>query len=163
MQNDENTEEVQLETQDEQVVEETTESEPQSEEAKEEGVKLSPAEYRHYLKWKNGDKPSPKKVVQPQTSSPSNVEETVLLANGMPEDLLNELKAVARARNLNSLIKAQNDPIFVAVKEKYEKEQKQLDASLPASRGAGATKVQKSFNTPGLSRDEHRKLVLENQ
>lgn len=87
-----------------------------------------------------------------------NVEETVLLAQGMPEELLTELKAVAAVRKV-SLIKAQTDPIFVAVKEKFEKTKKREDASLPGSRGAGSAVAKKSFNTPGLSRAEHRKMV----
>jgi hypothetical protein len=89
------------------------------------------------------------------------VEETVLLANGMPEELVKELKVVAKARGINSLIKAQNDPIFVALKEKFEKEKKQKDASLPASRGSGAAAVPKTVSQPGLSREEHQRLARE--
>lgn len=92
-----------------------------------------------------------------QQASP-NVEETVLLANGMPEELMVELKAVAAVRKV-SLLKAQADPIFVAVKEKFEKDQKREEASLPASRGSGAMKVKKDFTTPGLSREEHMAMV----
>lgn len=91
------------------------------------------------------------------TTSP-NVEETVLLANGMPEALLVELKAVAAVRK-TSLIKAQADPIFVAVKDKFEKDLKRENASLPAARGSGVTKPKKDFKTPGLTRDEHREMV----
>lgn len=92
-----------------------------------------------------------------QQASP-NVEETVLLATGMPEALLSELKAVAAVRKV-SLLKAQADPIFVAVKEKFEKDQKREDASLPASRGAGAVKPKKDFTVPGLTREEHMAMV----
>ena len=102
----------------------------------------------------------PKKPISAPASSQFNVEETVLLANGMSEELLKELKAVAQVRKL-SLIKAQNDPIFIAVKEKFEKDQKQKDASLPASRGSGGVKAVKSVSTPGLSREEHKKLAME--
>jgi hypothetical protein len=127
---------------------------------KEEGVSLSPAEFRHYKKWKDSLKsPTPDvKKEQPQQVSQPNVEEVVLLAQGMSDELLNELKAVARARNITSLIKAQNDPIFVAVKEKFEKEKKQKDSSLPSSRGAGAVKAKKTFNSPGLTAEEHRQM-----
>lgn len=98
-----------------------------------------------------------------QSTSPQSVsvEETVLLANGMSEELLNELKAVAKARGISSLIKAQTDSIFVAVKEKFERDLKQREASLPASRSSGAAKVKKSPRTPGLSRDDHKKMVME--
>ena len=78
----------------------------------------------------------------------------------MSDELLGELKAVAQARGIKSLIKAQTDPIFVAVKEKFEKDQKAKDASLPASRGSGSAKVKKDFNTPGLTREEHKELFM---
>lgn len=90
-------------------------------------------------------------------ASPTNVEETVLLANGMDEELLEKLKKVAQV-NGTTLIKAQNDPIFVAVKEKFEKDKKQASASMPASRGSGQSKPKKDFATPGLTRDEHKAL-----
>lgn len=93
-------------------------------------------------------------------AAPLNVEEAVLMANGMSDELIEKLKAVAAVQKV-SLIKAQNDPIFVAVKEKFEKDQKREEASLPASRGAAAIKPKKDFMTPGLSRDEHKKMALE--
>jgi hypothetical protein len=103
------------------------------------------------------------KPVQTQTpATPSNVEEVVLLANGMDETLMEQLKKVAAINN-TSLIKAQNDPIFVAVKEKFEKDQKQKNASLPASRGSGSVQAPKTFRSPGLSREEHRKMVLDSR
>lgn len=91
-------------------------------------------------------------------TSPLNVEETVLLANGMPEELLKELKALSAVRK-SSLIKAQTDPIFVAIKEKFEKEQRQKEASVGASRGSGAVKPKKDFKTSGLTREEHMRMV----
>lgn len=97
---------------------------------------------------------------QPSPSSQPNIEETVLLANGMPEELLTELKAVAGVRKL-TLLKAQNDPLFVAIKDKFEKDQKHKAASLPASRGAGSVQAPKAVNTPNLARDEHRRLAKE--
>lgn len=94
-----------------------------------------------------------------EQATPSNVEEIVLQANGMSDELLTQLKKVA-AINGTSLIKAQNDPIFVAVKEKFEREIKQESASLGASKGAGSVKAQKTFATPGLSAEEHKKLAM---
>lgn len=101
------------------------------------------------------------KPEQTQTqATPLNIEETVLLANGMEETLLETLKKVA-AVNGTTLIKAQNDPIFVAVKEKFEREKKSSNASLGASRGSGSAKVKKDLSTPGLTREEHMKLAQE--
>lgn len=106
-----------------------------------------------------GSAPVPPSPVSPQL----NVEETVLLANGMPEELLTKLKAVAKVNGISSLLKAQADPIFVAVKEKYDQDKKSKDASLGASRGSGSVKAQKSFTSPGLTREEHRKMVIESR
>lgn len=107
--------------------------------------------------------PEVKKAEQtkPQ-ATPANIEETVLLANGMDEALIEELKLRAPKYG-GSLIKAQNDPFFVAVKEKFEREKKSSQASLGASRGAGTAKVKKDFSTPGLSREDHMRLVREAQ
>lgn len=101
---------------------------------------------------------TPKPTPAQDTLSQASVEETVLLANGMSEELLGELKAIAAVRK-TSLIKAQSDPLFVAAKEVIEKERKQKEASLPVSRGSGQTKVKKTVNSPGLSRDEHKALA----
>ncbi len=107
------------------------------------------------LKAFKANKPAEAKTVSPQPS----VEELILQDKGMSDELIAELKTVAQVRKI-SLIKAQNDPIFVAIKENFEKDQKQKDASLPASRGSGSVKAKKDFATPGLSRDEHRKMVI---
>lgn len=86
-----------------------------------------------------------------------DVDERILRANGMPDELLKELKAIAKARDVD-LINAQNDSLFKLVKENYEKEQKMNEASVGASRGSGNAHAKKSANTPGLSRDEHKKF-----
>ncbi len=97
---------------------------------------------------------------QSQQTSPSSVDvdERILKANGMPDELLSQLKDVAALRKI-SLIDAQKDPLFVAVKSQFEKEEKHKAASVGASRGSQGVQVKKTLNTPGLSRDEHRKLV----
>lgn len=169
MENDEKTDETHVEEKEshtEEVKPETTEEEkPVPDAATEEKAELTveqklalaqaeAAKYRRLLEKAN------KTTVKTETKSPSpaNVEETVLRVNGMADELIEELKAVAAVRK-TSLIKAQSDPIFVALKEKFEKDQKQKEAGLPASKNAGAAKAQKSFLTPGLSRDEHREMV----
>lgn len=101
------------------------------------------------------------KPAAPGTAPTQSVEETVLLANGMDEELLQKLKAVAIVNKIPSLLKAQADPIFVAIKAQFEKDKKTREAALPASRGAGSSTVPKTFATPGLSREDHKKMVLE--
>lgn len=100
---------------------------------------------------------APAKTTSSQDSS-VNLEATVLLAQGVSEDLIEELKLRAPKYG-GSLIKAQKDPNYVAVKERFERDQKQKEASMPASRGAGSVKAEKTFTTPGLSREEHAKMV----
>lgn len=102
--------------------------------------------------------PAPKPTAPP--TSPASVEETVLRANGMPQVLLKELKAVATARGVG-LLDAQTDPLFVAYKEKFEADERIKAASLPASRGSGGVKPKKDTTTPGLSEEEHKALFHE--
>ncbi len=165
MQNEETTNESEVELQDGQaeVVEETT-TEETTEESQSETSEVTPeaelahakaeaAKYRRLFE--KSRKPTAQTTVPkaPQTASSVSIEETVLLANGMSEDLLGELKAVAAVRK-TSLIKAQTDPIFIAVKDKFEKEQRQRDASLPASRSSGTAKPKKtSYRRKPVSRD----------
>ena len=103
-------------------------------------------------------KPVPTPVTQTVPANPqASVEETVLLVNGMPEELVEKLKVISKVNNV-SLIKAQTDPIFIAIKEGYEKELKQKDASLPVSRGSGQQKPKKDFKTPGLTEAERKEM-----
>jgi hypothetical protein len=163
MQNEENTDEVQVEQKENQTAaaeEAATEETPIEEtpEAKLAKAEAEAAKYRRLFEKSQKPPQGTTPAKAPQPASPQSVEETVLLANGMDEELLTKLKAVARVEGIGSLIKAQTNPIFIAVKEKFEKEKKQQEASLGASRGAGAVKAEKSFNSPGLSRDEHKKM-----
>jgi hypothetical protein len=159
MQNDEETIVVQDEEQVDtvEVVEEDEASD--SIETEEDALAKAQAEAAKYRRL--FEKTQKAKPVQTQTqATPLNVEETVLLATGMEESLLETLKKVA-AVNGTTLIKAQNDPIFVAVKEKFVREKKSSNACLGASRGSGQAKVRKDVSSPGLSREEHMKLAQE--
>lgn len=150
--------EVTLDVVEEEVNDTVTEEEtPEVIETEEDALAKAQAEAAKYRRlFEKTQKAQPTKETQ-ATPQP-NVEEVVLQANGMPDELLTQLKKVA-AINGTSLIKAQNDPIFVAVKEKFEKDKKHSEASLPATRGSGSVKAQKSLETPGLTREEHAKLA----
>lgn len=102
------------------------------------------------------------KATSTTPQAPQNIEETVLLATGMPEELVKELKVVAQVRGI-SMVKAQNDPIFVSLKDNFEKNQKKDEASLPASRGSATTKPKRDFTSPGLTREEHMEMVSKMQ
>jgi hypothetical protein len=86
-----------------------------------------------------------------------DIDERILKANGMPEELIKELKVIAKARDIG-LIEAQNDNLFKLVKENFEKETKQKEASLGSSRGSGNAPVKKTPSTPGLSKEEHKAM-----
>lgn len=107
--------------------------------------------------FKGSGMPAPK-VVSTPSASPLDPVEAALLVNGMSEELLGELKKVAQVRG-TSLLKAQSDPIFVAVKANLEKEKKTQDASLGASRSSGAVKPKKDLSSPGLTREEHMAMI----
>lgn len=84
--------------------------------------------------------------------------EAALRVNGMSKEMLEQLKKVAAVTG-KDLVDAQSDDLFIAIKEKTEREQKREDASLPASRGASAIKPKVSFNTPNLTTEQHKALI----
>lgn len=93
----------------------------------------------------------------PDVPSSESVDERILKANGMPDELVKELKRVARFNEVD-LISAQKDPMFLAIKEKFEKEQRDKEASLGASKGSGVGKPRKDFTTPNLTAEDHKRL-----
>ena len=94
-----------------------------------------------------------------QTSNLS-VEETVLKAQGMSSDLLDELKKIAQVTG-KELIEAQADPYFIAIKQAKEDELKSAQAKLGSSKGSGSRKQEKTLQTPGLSEEEFKALWKE--
>lgn len=159
MQNDEETIVVQDEEQVDTVEVEEVDDSAETIETEEDALAKAQAEAAKYRRLFEKTQKAKTEQTKPQ-ATPANVEEVVLLANGMDETLMEQLKKVAAINN-TSLLKAQNDPIFVAVKEKFEREKKSSSASLGASRGSGAVKAQKGLNTPGLTREEHMRLAKE--
>ena len=109
-----------------------------------------------------------RKAEAPQPNSVNNgldsdaVDVKILQSQGMSEDLITELKALAKVRG-TSILATQLDPIFVAMKKEKDAEEKSKKASLPASRGSGSPSVKKGFNTPGLTKEEHKELWLAKQ
>lgn len=97
----------------------------------------------------------------PTQQTPSvDVDERILKAQGMSDELLGELRVIAALRGV-SVIDAQKDHLFVATKEKFDKDSKSKAASLGASRGSGQVQAKKSFTTPGLTAEEHRQMIKE--
>jgi len=96
------------------------------------------------------------------TLSADDVDVKILQSQGMSDDLIKELQALAKVRG-TSILATQLDPIFVAIKETKEAEEKNAKASLGASKGSGQNKPKKGPQTPGLSQEEHKELWQEAQ
>ena len=93
----------------------------------------------------------------PDAPVSENVDERILISQGIPSELLTQLKKVAKFNEVD-LITAQSDPLYVAMKEKYEQELRDKQANLGASRGSGPGKPVKGFTTPGLKAEDHKAL-----
>lgn len=85
------------------------------------------------------------------------IQKQVLKAQGEPEELLAVLQTISEEQGID-LLSAKNDDYYQYRKAKFEQEQKDKAAGLGASKGSGQGRKVKTFETPGLSRDEHKKL-----
>jgi hypothetical protein len=101
-----------------------------------------------------------KAPTQQPSSEPQNVEETVLKANGMSDELLRQLKDIAKIRGV-SLLDAQKDTLFVAVKNEYDAKEKSKAANVGSSRGSGSPAPKATLATPRLSQADHKALFKE--
>lgn len=104
----------------------------------------------------------PTQVNNSNTLTPDDIDARVLRLQGMPEPILEALKKVAKI-NGQTLMEAQSDEVFVAMKAKIEEQDKSEKAKLGASRGTGSVKKAKTFNTSGLSDAEHKEMWLQAQ
>lgn len=165
MQNEENTVETQDEITEGQSADQAVENDESSDtsektpeqvklEAELAHAKAEAAKYRR-LHEKSQKQPEKKATVQPDIV---DIDERVLRANGMSNEVLNALKDVAKLRGL-SLIDAQADPLFQAEKKRVEDEIRSKKAQLGVSRGGNKTVPKKEITTPGLSREEHMEMV----
>ena len=85
------------------------------------------------------------------------IQEQVLKANGMSEELLNVLKTISEEKGTD-LLSSQTDDYFLYRKEKMERDALDKEAALGASRGSGGGKARKDFSTSGLSPEEHKAM-----
>lgn len=113
--------------------------------------------WRRLFEKAKGGTGAPAPAPQSQTSS-VDVDERILKASGMDDDLLKQLKDIATLRGV-SLIDAQKDDLFVAVKTQYEKNLASKGAAMPPSRGSGTPKPKVTLTTPGLTREQHKALI----
>lgn len=103
-------------------------------------------------------------VKAPITNKPGatreQVQEEILRSQGLTDDLITELKKVA-SLNQTDLFTAQKDDVFIAIKERREKQKKSEDARLGAARGVAKAVPKKTTTTPGLSDEEHERMFKE--
>lgn len=162
MQNDEITPEVELDENQINEVEETTENEVEStnHEADEVDWKAEALKYKAILARKTKQVAQP---VQKQTLQENYLtrEEGILIAKGMDEESLTQLKAIAKGKGL-SLLNAEKDPLFVSYFEKAQKDKKSEQAKLGASKGSTYKESKPEFKS-GLTREEHMALWKETQ
>lgn len=169
MQNDELTPEVELDENQINDIDTTTEQEvePITQETEEvdwkaEALKqkAETLKYKAILarKTKQVDQPVQKQTLQENYLTR---EEGILIAKGMDEENLSQLKAIAKGKNI-SLLEAEKDPLFLSYFEKVQKEKKSEQAKLGASKGSTYKETKPAF-TPGLTREEHEKLWRETQ
>jgi hypothetical protein len=108
---------------------------------------------------KGKTKTAPTEQPQPQQpASPATLtrEEGILFSKGFSEEEVEQAKKVAALQGVK-LTEAVNDDLFTGWKTKRDKEATDRKAQLPSSRGGRPT-VRKSFNTPGLSDEEHKQM-----
>lgn len=147
------------------VVVETTESTPEVEtvETPVETKTYSEEEFKQVLARAKKAEEALKKNSQPNITNKTNtlsaeeVDVKILQSQGYSDELISELKAVAKARG-RSLFASTQDPIFLAIKAEKENEVKAQKAKLGASKGSATAKKEKDVNSVGLSEEEHREL-----
>lgn len=132
----------------------TTEAEPESEE--EQIDWKARAMKAEALIVKNKKAPVAEKPTQ--ATSITDPIEAALRVNGMSKELIEQLKKVSAVTG-KDLVDAQSDDLFIAIKEKAEKDKKREEASLPVSRGASSVKPKVDFKTANLSREQHMALA----
>ena len=108
-------------------------------------------------------KGEPKEAKAPQVTNgldDDTVERKILKSQGVSEELLDELSALAKVRG-KSLLDTLDDPIYLKIKESKEEEAKEKKAKLPSSKGAGTVKSKKDTTTSNLTEEEHKALWRE--
>lgn len=83
-------------------------------------------------------------------------EEAILIAKGLDESALDNLKVIAKGKGI-SLLEAQKDPMFEAFNAKLEEANKQKKAQLGASKGSGLQRPEKSVAE--MTPEEHKAYV----
>lgn len=103
------------------------------------------------------EKASNGSITKTNSLSEEEVDAKILKSQGMADDLIQELKVIAKARG-KSILDTLTDPIFTAIKQQKETQVKEQKAKLGASKGSGSVKKEKNFNSTGLTDEEHKAM-----
>lgn len=159
MQNDEYTPEVELDdNQNDTTVEETTDEEvtTTTPETDTTDWEAEAKKWQAIAKRKAKQSTTPAQPTQNLTNQFLTREEGILIAKGIDEDSLNQLKSIAKGKDI-SLLEAEKDPLFLTYFEKVQKDKKAEQAKLGASKGSAYKENKETFR-PGLTREEHMAL-----
>lgn len=170
MLNDEITPEVELDDNQIDEVEETTDEEVETTTQETDSENDEVDWKAEALKWQAIAKRKAKQTVSQKVTQPvqkQNLqdnyltrEEGILIAKGMTEENLNQLKVIAKGKDI-SLLEAEKDPLFTTYFEKFQKEKKSEQAKLGASKGSSYKETKPEFKN-GMTREEHFALWKEN-
>ena len=127
------------------------------EEAEEAKRQLTARAHKAEAELKKAKQTAPQKEIINNGLDADSVDVKILQSQGLSEDLIEQLKKLAKI-NGTSILAAQSDSIYQVIKERKEQEEKKAKASLGASRGSGSPTGKKDFNSPGLTEAEHRDL-----
>lgn len=161
MQNDEYTPEVELDAnQTDTTVEETTDEEVETtpEASNEVDWKAEALKWQAIAKRK-AKQAAPTEPKQNLTNQYLTREEGILIAKGIDEESLNQLKSIAKGKEI-SLLDAEKDPLFLTYFEKVQKDKRAEQAKLGTSKGSAFKETKESFKS-GLTREEHMALWKE--
>jgi hypothetical protein len=118
--------------------------------------------YARVQRDKNKGKPAPvAPVVKTETAQPASLtrEEGILFSKGFSEEEVEYAKKVATLEGVK-ITEAVSNKLFTGWKAERDADAKRQEAQLPASRG-GKSPKKTTFDTPGLSDDDHKALFNE--
>lgn len=117
------------------------------------------AQLKNYVKKLKGKKEETRTDLEtPDVPVSDNaIQKQVLKANGMDESLIEVLEFISKEKGVD-LLTAQSDGYFKHKQEAFEVEKREKEAQLGASKGSGAGKPKKTVSTPGLTKEEHKRM-----
>jgi len=89
-------------------------------------------------------------------------EEAILFAQGLSEEEINHASKIAKVDG-TSLTEAVGGDFFKTWKKSNEDKVRSEKAQLGTSKGSPKVEGKKDFNTPNLSKDEHKELFMKSQ